>query len=324
MGVYQGWFNLREGASDLEVASAFEAHVRDLQGRELIAGWRLLRRKLGLGPAALGEFQFLVETDDLAQLDAACRAVSTRSGDIESLHHALNSKVKDSFFALYRDFPDPHRQTGEERSDTRRISNRARNCEGCGGNRSARAAARFTNAAEVAAAPVPVGRVQALLDRAAEDRVRPVGGAGDVAVLYRIEVHVVHRGREVAIVADRVFPIAALPDPRSPRRMRPAERRSIDGGEMSRIMGKLNEDGADSEARDFMMSELQKPLDLDSLVRGVKSPEVAVQVYGASLLAIEVDTQAERDYLQQLAEQLGRDGETVERLHAGLGVGKAA
>jgi uncharacterized membrane protein YebE (DUF533 family) len=99
---------------------------------------------------------------------------------------------------------------------------------------------------------------------------------------------------------------------------------AVDGGEMSRIMGKLSEDGANDEARDFVMSELQKPLDLDGLVRNVKSPDVAVQVYGASLLAIEVDTQAERDYLEQLAERLGLDGETVERVHSSLGVSKAA
>jgi uncharacterized membrane protein YebE (DUF533 family) len=99
---------------------------------------------------------------------------------------------------------------------------------------------------------------------------------------------------------------------------------AVDGGEMSRIMGKLHESGTDSEARDFVMSELQKPLDLDALVRDVKSPEVAVQIYGASLLAIEVDTAAEREYLQRLANALGLDGETVERVHASLGLGKAA
>jgi uncharacterized membrane protein YebE (DUF533 family) len=99
---------------------------------------------------------------------------------------------------------------------------------------------------------------------------------------------------------------------------------AIDGGEMSRIMGKLQESGTDSKARDFVMNELQKALDLDALVRDVKSPEVAVQVYGASLLAIEVDTPAERDYLQRLAKGLGLDGETVERVHASLGLGKAA
>ena len=99
---------------------------------------------------------------------------------------------------------------------------------------------------------------------------------------------------------------------------------AIDGGEMSRIMGKLGELGTDTEARDFVMGELQKPLDLDALVRAVKSREVAVQIYGASLLAIDVDTPAERDYLQRLANALGLDGETVERVHASLGLTKAA
>ena len=83
MDVYQGWFNLREAASDLEVASAFEAYMRHLQNRGLIAGWRPLRRKLGLAPSSLGEFHFIVETSDLARLDAAFRAVSTRAGDLE-------------------------------------------------------------------------------------------------------------------------------------------------------------------------------------------------------------------------------------------------
>ena len=95
---------------------------------------------------------------------------------------------------------------------------------------------------------------------------------------------------------------------------------AIDGSEMGRIMGKLNEAGADPEAKDFVMNEFQKPLDLDGLVRSVKSPEVAVQVYSASLLAIEVDTPAEKDYLLKLAQKLGLDAETVQRVHDALGL----
>ena len=95
---------------------------------------------------------------------------------------------------------------------------------------------------------------------------------------------------------------------------------AIDGSEMGRIMGKLNEAGADPEAKDFVMNEFQKPLDLDGLVCSVKSPEVAVQVYSASLLAIEVDTSAEKDYLLKLAQKLGLDAETVQRVHDALGV----
>lgn len=79
MDVYQGWFNLREGCSDLEVAAAFEAYMGHLQERGMIARWRLLRRKLGLGPAMLGEFHFLIETIDLARLNAAFGTVSARA-----------------------------------------------------------------------------------------------------------------------------------------------------------------------------------------------------------------------------------------------------
>jgi hypothetical protein len=34
---------------------------------------------------------------------------------VESFHHAVNSLATDVFFALYRDFPDPVRQRGEEK-----------------------------------------------------------------------------------------------------------------------------------------------------------------------------------------------------------------
>ena len=41
--------------------------------------------------------------------------MSERTDPIESFHQAVNSKVRDIFFALYRDFPDPHRVTGQEK-----------------------------------------------------------------------------------------------------------------------------------------------------------------------------------------------------------------
>ena len=63
----------------------------------------------------LGEFQILIETRDLAQLDAAFAAVSTRNEPVEGAHHGVNSLVVNFQAALYRDFPDPHRQRGEER-----------------------------------------------------------------------------------------------------------------------------------------------------------------------------------------------------------------
>ena len=72
-------------------------------------------RKLGLGPSSLGEFHVTVETDDLAQLDAAFQLVARRSGEVEGLHAAVNQFAQNLTFALYRDFPDPVRWEGEER-----------------------------------------------------------------------------------------------------------------------------------------------------------------------------------------------------------------
>ena len=94
---------------------------------------------------------------------------------------------------------------------------------------------------------------------------------------------------------------------------------AIDQEEMSRILGKLEQSGADSDARDFVMQELGKPIDLDGLVRAVPDREAGVQVYAASLLATEADTDAERAYLRRLADQLGLEPSVVDYVHRTLG-----
>lgn len=94
----------------------------------------------------------------------------------------------------------------------------------------------------------------------------------------------------------------------------------IDDDERARILGKLAESGADDEQRAFVIGEMQKPLDLDALVRDVPSREVGVQVYAASLLAITVDTPAEQDYLRRLAAALGLDAAAIAGVHQALGV----
>ena len=115
MDIYQGWFKLKDGIRDTDFADHFAAYMVRLKEDGAIRHWRLMRRKLGLGPDFLHEFQFMVETDGLAQLDEAFRVVSSRAGEHEALHHCVNSCVEEVFFALYRDFPEPHRQRGEER-----------------------------------------------------------------------------------------------------------------------------------------------------------------------------------------------------------------
>jgi len=115
MDHYHIWCNLRRDTSDVEFCERVDAYLGDLERRGLIEGHRISRRKLGLGPPELGEFHIVVEVADLAQLDRAFASVASRSGPVEVLHAAVNQSARDLTFALYRDFPDPQRERGQER-----------------------------------------------------------------------------------------------------------------------------------------------------------------------------------------------------------------
>lgn len=94
--------------------AALDDDLGHLKTRGNIAGWRLMRRKLGLGPRELRDFHLMIELEELAQLDSAFLHVATRTGDVEATHHCVNHMVADVTFALYRDFPDPVREQGGE------------------------------------------------------------------------------------------------------------------------------------------------------------------------------------------------------------------
>lgn len=95
----------------------------------------------------------------------------------------------------------------------------------------------------------------------------------------------------------------------------------IDEGEIRRILGKLQESGVDDEARQFVLTEMRKPMETEKLVAAVQGqPELAAEIYGASLLAIEVDTPAEKRYLDQLAAGLGLHPEVAQRIKEVVGL----
>jgi len=95
----------------------------------------------------------------------------------------------------------------------------------------------------------------------------------------------------------------------------------IDEGEIQRILGKLQETGVDEEARQFILTEMRKPMETEKLVAAAKGyPELAAEMYGASLLAIEVDTSAEKQYLDRLAAGLGLHPEVARRIKEAVGL----
>lgn len=115
MDLYHIYCDLKPGVRDLDFADAVQSYFTHLEEQDLITGYRITRRKLGLGPDDGTEFHLWLETRDLAQLDAAFTHVSSRAEPVESFHHAVNSKVANVRFTLYRDFPDPGRQRGAEK-----------------------------------------------------------------------------------------------------------------------------------------------------------------------------------------------------------------
>jgi len=97
----------------------------------------------------------------------------------------------------------------------------------------------------------------------------------------------------------------------------------IDAGEQERILGKLNDAGADQNMRQYIQDELQKPVDIDGLASEVDSPHMATEVYTASLFAIDVDTPGEQAYMNKLADRLGLPATLVKQLHDSLEVRNA-
>lgn len=115
MDIYHVWCDLKPEVSDTAFAEKLDAYLGHLRTEGLIEGWRLTRRKLGLGAPGLGEFHLMIEVKNLAQLEDAFLRVAGRREPVEGFHFGVNSLVRNAVFALYRDFPDPVRHRGEER-----------------------------------------------------------------------------------------------------------------------------------------------------------------------------------------------------------------
>jgi uncharacterized membrane protein YebE (DUF533 family) len=94
----------------------------------------------------------------------------------------------------------------------------------------------------------------------------------------------------------------------------------IDAQEAQRLVGKMQEDGVTEEERQFVLSEMQKPMETDAIVRAVPNQQAAAQIYTASLMAIQVDTDAEKRYLQELADKLDLNRGAIAYLHQAVGV----
>ena len=90
----------------------------------------------------------------------------------------------------------------------------------------------------------------------------------------------------------------------------------IDESERSRIADRLRLSGIGAEAEQFLVQELEKPVDLDALVAAAGTEPQKVELYTAARLTIAPDSRAERGFLDLLAGRLGLPDALVDHVEA--------
>jgi uncharacterized membrane protein YebE (DUF533 family) len=94
----------------------------------------------------------------------------------------------------------------------------------------------------------------------------------------------------------------------------------IDANERQNIINKLKSVDLSDEELEFIKEELASPCTIDEIAAQANSPEQARNVYTVSLMAIEMDTEEEKRYLNNLAERLRLDHSVRDQIHKNLNV----
>jgi uncharacterized membrane protein YebE (DUF533 family) len=93
----------------------------------------------------------------------------------------------------------------------------------------------------------------------------------------------------------------------------------IDAAERNRIVERARAGDDDPDTLSYLEAELANPVTLDQLI--AQTPRsLAEPVYAASALAISIDSDAERQYLDRLSSGLGVDAAKRSELHIRLGL----
>jgi len=98
----------------------------------------------------------------------------------------------------------------------------------------------------------------------------------------------------------------------------------IDDEERRRIADRLKLSGITAEEEGFLITELERPVDLDQLVAAAQTDAQKVELYTASRLAIEPTSRAERGYLDMLAGRLKLPDALVDHVEATVGAAQSS
>lgn len=92
---------------------------------------------------------------------------------------------------------------------------------------------------------------------------------------------------------------------------------NIDESEQKKILEHLGD--VTQDELDFVRAEMAAPLDIDGFIRSIPQG-MEQQVYVMSLLGIDLDSQAEAQYLDKLAQGLSINQQTANQIHEKVGV----
>ena len=106
MIVMHGIFDLEDGVAEQAFKNAYERFAGHLRDKDLLVGWRFLRRHphdcYNSNPLP-ESFQVTMEFTDLSQADASYAYVEKASAPIGGLHRDVFSKLAGYRFVLYTD-----------------------------------------------------------------------------------------------------------------------------------------------------------------------------------------------------------------------------
>lgn len=85
----------------------------------------------------------------------------------------------------------------------------------------------------------------------------------------------------------------------------------LDAEESQVIFQRIQALGLDPENQALLVKEMGQTVDIDAIINSADTIEIATEVYIASLLAIKMDTPAEKNYMAMLAARLQLPGDLV-------------
>ena len=94
---------------------------------------------------------------------------------------------------------------------------------------------------------------------------------------------------------------------------------AIDDREHSKIIRQAQKAGLSGSVGKVLETELANPWTMERIVSACQDSKLKMQVYAASLFAIDPNGSAERKYLQALARSLGLSQQNVVALHKKFG-----